>query len=557
MDKGNYIIFASQINGSIPMKYIASLLLSLFIIISSAAQKTPDRWFNLDYSQDHIAGVGSDRALKELLMDKKAQDVIVAVIDGGTDPSHEDLKSNIWVNPNEIAGNGIDDDSNGYIDDINGWDFIGNKNGTVNYDNLELTRLYRDLKKIYGNMDEKNIPSEKKEEFKLYKKVQKEHTAKYDEAKKKYEYYFNMAKSLRVLKKEIGKDKITNEDISSYKSDNPETALALNLLHRIVASGEKLENIDLENELKDAIEHSEVEYKYQLNLDYDPRAKLVGDDYANVNQRDYGNTDVKGPDATHGTHVAGIIGAVRANNIGMDGISNHVRIMIVRCVPNGDERDKDVANAIRYAVDNGAKVINMSFGKYYGTNKAAVDEAVKYAMNRDVLIVHAAGNEGYNLKGKQHFPTRDYGDKSGQAKAWIEVGASQPDMTPARFSNYGKKEVDVFAPGTEIYSSTPDNTYSTLQGTSMASPVVAGCAALLRAYYPDLTAEQVKAILLKSVTKVSGKVNKPADDDKTEKAKEEDKTYDPGKISYKKLCRSGGIVNVYEAVKLAEAMKKK
>jgi subtilisin family serine protease len=538
------------------MKFFASLLLSLLLMLSSAAQtqKAPDRWFNLDYAQDHVAGVSSDKAIKELLANKKAQDVIIAVIDGGTDPLHEDLKSNIWVNQREIPGNGIDDDNNGYIDDINGWDFIGGKNGTVEYDNMELTRIYRDLKKKYDNVEEKNIAADKKEEYKLYLKVKTDFTKKYTKAKTNYEFYYNIAKSIRALKKEIGKDKLTNEDLASFKTDNPECALALNVMHNIISNGGKIQDMDLDNELKEGIEHFEVEYKYQLNLDYDPRARLVGDNYLNINEHNYGNNDVKGPDATHGTHVAGIIGAIRDNGIGMDGICNHVKIMIVRCVPNGDERDKDVANAIHYAVDNGAKIINMSFGKDYGTNKAAVDEAVKYAMNRDVLIVHAAGNEGSNLKGKPHFPSRVYADRSGQANAWIEVGASQPDMQPASFSNYGKKEVDLFAPGTDIYSTTPNNTYKVLQGTSMASPVVAGCAALLRAYYPDLTAEQVKLILLKSVTKVSGKMVMPVDDEKKEKADEAHKTLKPGKIKYKKLCNSGGIINVYNAVKMAEAM---
>jgi subtilisin family serine protease len=540
------------------MKTILSLLLALCLSFASVAQdkKAPDRWFNLEYTTDGVAGVGADKALKELLKDKKAQDVIVAVIDGGTDPMHEDLKDNIWVNSREIAGNGLDDDDNGYIDDVNGWDFIGNKNGTVNYDNMELTRIYRDLKKKYDGMDAKSVPADRKTEYKQYLKVKEEFQKKFFKAKSNYTLYANFLKSYNALKKEMGKEVLTNEDVAAYQTENVEAMPALNVLQNMIKAGSKLEDMKLEEELKETLEYYETQYKYQLNLDYDPRSKYVGDDYSNNTEKKYGNNDVKGPDASHGTHVAGIIGAIRGNNLGMDGICDHLKIMIVRCVPNGDERDKDVANAIRYAVDNGAKIINMSFGKYYGSNKAIVDEAVKYAMNRDVLIVHAAGNEGYNLKGKQHFPTRTYADKSGEAKAWIEVGASQPDMEPASFSNYGSKDVDLFAPGTEIYSTTPDNTYKVQQGTSMASPVVAGCAALLRAYYPELTAEQVKEILMKTVTKVSGKKSCPVDDDKSEKAAEEDKVLKPGKITYKKLCKSGGIVNVYNAVKMAEGMKK-
>jgi subtilisin family serine protease len=421
---------------------------------------------------------------------------------------------------------------------------------------MEITRIYRDLKKKYENVPEKNITSDQKAEYKYYQKIKAEFIKKYTESKKNYDFFYTFSKSYNALKREIGKEKLTNEDINAYKLENSDVAMALSYFHNLIASGGKIEDINFDEELKNGLEHYEAEYKYQLNVDYDPRAKLVGDNYANINERFYGNNDVKGPDAVHGTHVAGIIGAVRDNTIGMDGVSNHVKIMIVRCVPNGDERDKDVANAIRYAVDNGAKVINMSFGKYYGTNKEAVDEAVKYAMNRDVLIIHAAGNEGANLKGKQHFPVRKYADKSGEAKAWIEVGASQTDMQPAFFSNYGKKDVDLFAPGYRIYSTTPGNQYQLLDGTSMASPVVTGCAALIRAYYPQLSAEQVKSILMNSVTKVSMKVKTPVDDEKKEKANEKGKEYKSGTIKYSKLCKSGGIVNVYNAVKLADTMKK-
>ncbi len=533
------------------MKFLSSLALTFLLILNTFAQKAPDRWFNLDYNQDGVAGVSADKAIKELFKNKVAQDVIVAVIDGGTDAQHEDLKANMWVNTREIANNGIDDDDNGYIDDINGWNFIGGKNGSVDNDNIEITRIYRDLNKKFGNMDLKNIPSDKKAEYKLYLKVKAEFTKKYDLAKRNYELYYSFLKSYTALKKDIGKDKITNEDISSYKMTSSDVALALNYFHTIISNGGKIDDTDFEAELKEGVEHFEVEYKYQLNTTFDSRAKLVGDDYSNIKERIYGNNEIKGPDATHGTHVAGIIGAVRDNALGMDGICNHVKIMVVRCVPNGDERDKDVANSIRYAVDNGAKIINMSFGKYYGTNKTAVDDAVKYAMNRDVLIVHAAGNEGYNLQNKEHFPTRIFADGSGQASAWIEVGASQPNMQPAPFSNYNKKSVDLFAPGTEIYSTTPDNEYKNLQGTSMASPVVAGCAALIRAYYPQLSAEQVKDVLMKSVTKVNGKMPLPLDDDQ----QESEKKVKPKKIKYSKLCKSGGIVNVYNAAKLADSIK--
>jgi len=268
-----------------------------------------------------------------------------------------------------------------------------------------------------------------------------------------------------------------------------------------------------------------------LNIAFDSRF-LVGDNYENSAEKYYGNNDVFGPFARHGTHVAGIVGAIRNNNLGINGIANDVKIMMVRIVPNGDERDKDVANGIKYAVDNGAKVINMSFGKSYSKDKSAVDEAVKYAMSKDVLLIHAAGNDGKDLDntGNIFVPNKYYADKNGVADAWITVGASgwKDDMTLiAPFSNYGKTQVDVFAPGMQIYSTTPGSKYETLSGTSMAAPVVTGLAALIREYYPKLTAIQVKNIIMQSVEK---------------------------RAILKDKCVSGGVVNAYNALKLAASI---
>jgi subtilisin family serine protease len=530
------------------MKFILSVLLSLILSFQVISQ---DRWFNQDLKQDGVYGVSSDKALNDLLKGRTATDIIVAVIDGGTDFSHQDLKNNIWTNPGEIAGNGIDDDHNGYVDDIHGWNFIGSAAGTVRYDNLELTRVYRELNKIYGGMAESSVPADKRAEYQKYKEVKTKFLKKYDDAKENYDAYHNFMVSVDALKEDLGKQKLTNADVLNAKTSVEEAKKALRILQNVASQGGNVE--EFLTQIQGAVDHYETEYKYQYNVDYDPRPTLVGDNYSNANEKLYGNTDVKGPDAEHGTHVAGIIGAIRGNGIGMDGVADHVKIMIVRCVPDGDERDKDVANAIRYAVDNGARVINMSFGKYYGTNKAAVDAAVKYAMSKDVLIVHAAGNEGYDLKDKTHYPTRNYEDKSGTATGWIEVGASTSTGQPAEFSCYGKNEVDLFAPGTSIYSTIPDDQYASLQGTSMASPVVAGCAAILRSYFPQLTAAQVREILIKTVTKVPGKVKRPIDDDKQEAASEKHKTLKAKKTKFSKLCQSGGIVNVNNAV--AEAIR--
>ena len=208
------------------------------------------------------------------------------------------------------------------------------------------------------------------------------------------------------------------------------------------------------------------------------RKEIVQDDETNINDRDYGNKDIMASTPFHGTHCSGIIGAVRDNGIGVDGIADNVRIMMVRAVPDGDEHDKDIANAIRYAVDNGAQIISMSFGKDFSPQKQWVDDAVRYAQSKGVLMVHAAGNDAANIDSADNFPNPTFIDGNGRATTWITVGASgDPKLggITASFSNYGKKEVDVFAPGVQIYSTIPTgNNYGTASGTSMACPVVCG-----------------------------------------------------------------------------------
>jgi subtilisin family serine protease len=292
-------------------------------------------------------------------------------------------------------------------------------------------------------------------------------------------------------------------------------------------------------DVADAKEEFTSRMQYGLNPSYNPRA-IVGDDYMNTAQRGYGNADVMGPDAKHGTHVAGIIGAVRGNGVGVDGIAPAVKIMMVRAVPDGDERDKDIANAIRYAVDNGAQVINMSFGKAFSPQKSAVDEAVRYADAHGVLMVHAAGNDAENSDMKPSFPTPVY-LSGGRAQNWIEVGASSwkgGDSLVASFSNYSHTLVDVFAPGVDILSTVPGGNYERLSGTSMASPVVAGLAALLMDYFPKLTGADVKRIIIESAAHYPDQsVERPGG----------------GSVKFGELSATGGIVNAYQAVKMALA----
>jgi cell wall-associated protease len=550
--------------------FALTLIISLFSIPSFSFQSDPQQdtttvpkdWFLKDPGTDHVQGVSAEKTYGTLLNGKPSKTVLVAVIDSGIDIDHEDLKDVLWVNRKEIAGNGVDDDKNGYVDDIHGWNFIGGKNGNVNEDTYEVTREYARLRGKYDSVDDKTLNKKEKEELEYFKKVKakydrdfKFNKEQYDQYNEQYQMYANAYLTINfcdsLLQRVTGKP-VSKSSLSSVQATNDTVTFAKETLTKILESieGDVQVNEFLDelasyiSQLKEGYDHYRVAVEYGYNTDFNSRL-VVGDDPNNLYEKGYGNNDVEGPDPKHGTHVAGIIGASRSNNIGINGIANNVQIMSVRAVPNGDERDKDVANAILYATDNGAKIINMSFGKSFSPGKEAVDKAVKYAESKGVLIIHAAGNDHDDLDLDSNFPNKNF-TKGGQAKNWLEIGASSwgaDENFVGNFSNYGKKSVDLFAPGVQIYSTTPDNTYEDLQGTSMACPATSGVAAVLFSYFPDLTATQVKDILRQSTRKFDGlKVTKPG-------------TKDP--VPFSELSATGGLVNVYEAVKLAMEVKPK
>ena len=521
---------------------IKTFLKAGFFILPSlvfSQQKAPDNWFNLDYSENKTRGVSTEKAY-EFLKGKTSRTVIVAVIDGGVDVKHEDLKDKIWVNQKEVAGNGLDDDKNGFVDDVNGWNFIGGKDGkNIGTDNFELTREYVRLKKKFEGMTAdkaKKLKGKEKEDYDLFPKVKDE----LDKKRKEYEgnlknvtqFHESYKLANTVLKGYLKKDSVTKPMVDTITSTDSQVSFAKRLmLYAYEINFTERDIAEYEKEVGERL-------NLGLNPEFDPR-NIVGDHYSELREKGYGNPDVKGPDAGHGTHVAGIIGASRKNGIGMDGVCENVKIMAIRCVPNGDERDKDVANAIKYAVDNGAMIINMSFGKDYSPNREYVEEAIKYATSKNVLLVHAAGNDHKDVDLENNFPN----NKRVKSKNWLEIGASawgDESNFVANFSNYGKKTVDLFAPGLDIYSTMPDNKYKNQSGTSMASPVTAGVAALIWSYFPNITAEQLRDILLKSSVKYTDlKVNKPSEEKGSDK------------ISFGELSVSGGIVNALEAAKLA------
>lgn len=527
------------------MRVLLFLTTLLGSVLLTAQSETPRNWWNLDRTEDSFPGVSAAKA-HNYLQGKKAKKVVVAVIDSGVDVEHEDLKDIIWTNEDEIPGNGIDDDRNGYIDDVHGWNFIGGADGrNVNNENLEVVRLYNRYKPIYDNRNRDGLSKKERAEYDAYQDYKKEVEDKQAELGPNYDQYKTILEGMDKVIAATGKtvETVTADDIASVTMKDMMTTQIKGIVANATAQGATV--ADIYEQLTSAIDYLEGQYKYNYNPEFDAR-DIVGDNPGDLNDRNYGNADVTGPDAGHGTHVAGIIAAVRDNNIGVDGVGGaNVEIMSVRTVPNGDERDKDVANAIRYAVDNGAQIINMSFGKGYSPYKKAVDDAMKYAEKNDVLLVHAAGNDGKMLTLTNNFPNDTYMGKKRTGKTWIEVGAASAfydENLPASFSNYNKDFVDVFAPGRDIYSTIPGSEYASFNGTSMAAPMVAGIAALVRSYFPDLTAKQVKKIIEESALPVNLQVKKPGSDDM---------------VSFAELSKTGGLANAYTAVKAAELTKGK
>lgn len=488
------------------------------------------RWSHLDLAKDSIPGMSVDKAYAELLKKKKGVNIIVGIVDSGIDIEHEDLKSVIWTNKKEIAGNGIDDDKNGYIDDIHGWNFLG-----------DITKEQYEYERIINN---KNLVDDAT--YQEAKSVYDKKIAESTQGKTNLEQMtVGIAKADETLVKFLGKPVYTAEEINAIDSKDADILKSKSIMQRMLSYGLSVEELknEIKKELDDAVNVLNID---NLKTNY---RKVLGDNPDDIKDTKYGNNNVMGPDKKeilHGTHVAGIIAQVRNNNLGGDGIANHVEILTVRAVPDGDEYDKDIALGIRYAVDNGAKVINGSFGKSFSPHKQWVYDAIKYAEKKDVLIVHAAGNDAKDIDVENNYPNDSDDKKTEFADNVITVGALNYEYgtnVVADFSNFGKINVDVFAPGVKIYATTPNNTFKFLQGTSMASPNVAGVAALIRSYYPKLSAKQVKHILMDSGTAITTDVvvgGNPND-----------------KRPFASLSKSGKMVNAYNALVMAEKMSKK
>jgi subtilisin family serine protease len=538
--------------GSVKNVLLAGLLFTSSI--SFGQTEALKGWHLRDASSDSFHGISINKTY-DFLKGKKSTPVIVAVIDSGVDTTNEDLKNILWRNPKEIAGNGIDEDGNGYTDDVYGWNFLGGKDGrNVKTESAEATRIYHRYKSKFDNkqINEASLTGDDKEEYELWKQASKIVVGKPEEQMELM--FLEMAykavkKHEKVLKEEMKKETFTVADLEKFTPTSSQGQKAkLGYINFIRLTGIDTEDSNgaIFTELDEYIDEKKKAQDAKEKAPENYREEIVKDNYNNINDRFYGNNDVMGPSPMHGTHVAGIIGAQRDNGIGANGVAQNVKVMMIRAVPDGDEYDKDIALAIKYAVDNGAKVINMSFGKGLSPEKKWVDDAVRYAEIKDVLIIHAAGNDGENTDSTGNFPNPELKVLRRKASNFITVGASSDPRVSgdyvADFSNYGKKTVDVFAPGVKIYSTLPGrSSYGFLKGTSMASPVVAGVAAVIRSYFPELSASQVKYVIEKSaVTDTTMQVMKPGSREK---------------VPFTELSTSGGMINAFNAVQLAMTMQ--
>ena len=513
----------------------------------------PD-WYFLSPEKDKIAGTGLYEAYR-LLRLRKSEPITVAVIDCAVDYLHEDLSSVMWKNPKEIPDNGKDDDGNWFKDDINGWFFNSSKDGyPVDNDQPEATQVYILLRKKFEGRNETNITAAEKQEWKEFQKAKQKFEKGREKAEHFKTFFSDSVKLFLVLNDMMmqSEQPITGSQIDEWKVDDDAYGKSLKIVLKEIFLNQYPSFDGFIRSLRKTLPVYRNFYKNlwicDFNLEFDPR-KPVQDHPEIASEKMYGNGSLKNPSSemnSHGTHVAGTIGAKRGNGKGVDGIAENVQIMSLGAVPSsGDERDKDIANSIRYAADKGARIISMSFAKRFSIHKKTVDEAIRYAEAKGVLFFHAAGNYSVDRDTAAYYPIPTYLDGS-KAKNWIEVGnntSTLDENLPAESSNFGKTKVDLFAPGTDILSTYPGNKYAYMTGTSMACPVTAGVAALIWSYFPKLSAAQMKQVMMQSVYKPSGlKVKKPGSSEL---------------VPFSSLSVSGGIVNARNAVFEAEKLSSK
>ncbi|KAB1071337.1 S8 family serine peptidase [Tamlana haliotis] len=500
-------------------------------------------WAHTDLLSDSIPGMSLNKAY-EFLKDKSAQPILVGVIDSGIDIDHEDLRSMLWTNPSDNTTNNSDDDNNKYIDDIHGWNFLGGTENEAIYARNGLTREYAKYLKRFEGANEASVAEADRVDYQKYLELKEEYETSSEQYQEMYDKYTAIVQSIDAADLEVrtalNKEDYTLEEVKALpETDNTKMVI------EVLAQGATMEDAKTPYAVPLSALSDILKKKFNPNF----IGRQTNDDPYDISDVVYGNNLVKGSltKESHGTHVAGIILGDRSNQKGVNGVTNKAKLIAVRAVPNGDEHDKDVALAIHYMVDNGAKVINMSFGKTISPNPEWVYNALKYAASKDVLIVKAAGNDGENIDIITMYPNDAMNNRNEFTDNVLTIGATAPffnEKLVAGFSNYGKYTVDIFAPGADIYSTIPNNEYRFKSGTSMATPEVSGVAALIRAYYPELSAPQVKQIIMNSGSKVDLDVIIPNTEDKK-------------KMNFSEFSKSGRILNAYNALKMADAIVSK
>ena len=530
----------------------------LFVLISCSHQVVVQNkqlesypWSKQNYGKDMNNGISLEKLqTSTLLTNPSEQNVIVAVLDTQTDIDHEAISEQLWINEDEIPNNNIDDDGNGYVDDVNGWNFMGFDNdGYFRYQNFEYTRILR-YKDDFLNKNS------------VYAKSDSLLSLEYDRAvitqKRYHRFYTNWAKSLDFS---IDMWQTVTDSLIRFFPDEDYDLNTLDSLYSIYKINDKsyikrrddrdtdlgalifYKIVDLEtntNSLKNVIDSklqkdSIINYNLNVNVDRKLQFKRTGAFYGNnkLNINKYSNN--------HSTEVISII-AGSATKEELISFHKNIKVMPICISVSGDEHDEDVANGIRYAVDNGAKVINMSFGKQFSLYPEIVHQAFLYAQQHNVLLVHASGNDAIDIDATPFYPI-DINYYTGEegVQNFINVGAisKRTDSTMvSSFSNYGKKNVDIFAPGEYIHvAQATKKQYGYDSGTSLSAPLVSATAALLYLYFPKLSVFDIKECILESGNSIDKNVLKPGTKNEY--------------VHFSELCSSGKILNVYAAFLMA------
>lgn len=528
-------------------------------------------WYNCSFDQDGVYGAEVNKAYEFLKEKKIKKRPVVALIGTGLDVEHEDLKQAVWVNPKEKA-NGKDDDKNGLVDDINGWNFLGGKDGRVMETiTREGDREFFRLKDKYADYITSNgeffkiidgkrtlVPApENLSEYVYYKTrvlPESEIAKKYGGWQIGYVIREYGDKFKSELETKYPGQKITKEQFQTCYDPNGPVDTLRDIAFTLIALGfqvYKTEDLSVvyENFVMTAVERAEVEYMNVLKrYGNDGREDVIGDNYLDIKDTRYGNNVLLTSDAALGTMQAGVIGARRGNARGGDGIMDQARIMALRVMAGkGEPYLKDMALAIRYAVDHQADVIVLPQQNtlYPEMQKKWMEEAIRYAEDEDVLVIVPAWELSLDLSKQLFFPNRWMTDGKELTNLMV-VASSDKYGNPSMNSNYGAKELDLYAPGVSVYAAYTGDTYQTGTGMGLASASVAGVAALIKAYYPNLTGSQIRDILLASVTSRKGV--------EVEKGIEVGGKKTQDLFLFDDLCLSGGILNAYQAVVAASKL---